>query len=313
MLWTAATIEHSLGNYVGMGILLGIQFITAAFSFYETSKAGDAVAALKASLKPLATVKRDGRWQNVDATRLVPGDLVKLAAGSAVPADCYVNEGEIEVDQSATTGESLPVKLHHGDLCKMGSTVTRGESDGTVQATGQNTILGKTATMLQSVENVGGSMPTSLSGMMKVLVFLPLSLCMTSFIFLIVDGNNRSDDMLKKDSAETVKVSFSCRPGAFSFPFKHQVTCRMTLQDALAFAGAMLLASIPFAVQPVTTATLAAGVRTLAPHGAIVARPAALEELAGALGLKTDVAWANDSFSSKQLCVCEREREPRAV
>jgi hypothetical protein len=56
-------------------------------------KAADAVAALKASLKPLATVKRDGAWQNMDAGLLVPGDLVLLAAGSSVPADCLVNHG----------------------------------------------------------------------------------------------------------------------------------------------------------------------------------------------------------------------------
>jgi magnesium-transporting ATPase (P-type) len=67
----------------------------------------------------------------------------------------------------------------------------------------------------------------------------------------------------------------------------------MTLQDALAFAGVMLIASIPFAVQPVTTKTLAAGIRTLSHHGAIVTRPAALEELAGAF------TWADNSYSSK--------------
>lgn len=69
-------------------------------SYYETTKAGDAVAALKASLKPLATVKRDGKWQNMDASLLVPGDLVLLGSGSAVPADCIVNHGSIDVDQA---------------------------------------------------------------------------------------------------------------------------------------------------------------------------------------------------------------------
>jgi H+-transporting ATPase len=105
MLWIAAIIEGIIENFADMGILLGIQFINAAISFYETSKAGNAVAALKASLKPSATVKRDGKWQNMNAALIVPGDLVLLAAGSAVPADSYVNEGEIEVDQSAMTGE----------------------------------------------------------------------------------------------------------------------------------------------------------------------------------------------------------------
>lgn len=89
---------------------------------YETTKAADAVAALKKALKPLATCKRDGKWANMDATMLVPGDLVLLGAGAAVPADCIVNEGRIEVDQAALTGESLPVTMYKGDTPKMGST-----------------------------------------------------------------------------------------------------------------------------------------------------------------------------------------------
>eukprot|EP00960_Hanusia_phi_P066364 766384-Hanusia_phi.AAC.6 len=89
MLWIASLIELIIGNYADMAILLVIQFTNAGISFYETTKAGDAVAALKASLKPRATCKRNGQWQDIDATLLVPGDLVLLAAGSAVPADCY--------------------------------------------------------------------------------------------------------------------------------------------------------------------------------------------------------------------------------
>lgn len=80
------------------------------------------MAALKKALKPLATCKRDDKWQTMDATLLVPGDLVLLGAGAAVPADCIVNEGRIEVDQAALTGESLPVTMYKGDTPKMGST-----------------------------------------------------------------------------------------------------------------------------------------------------------------------------------------------
>jgi H+-transporting ATPase len=100
---------------------------------YETIKAADAVAALKASLKPTATVKRDGSWQNIDAKFLVPGDMVLLGAGSAVPADCLINDGRLEVDQSALTGESLPVTMYRGDSAKMGSTAVRGEVEATVE------------------------------------------------------------------------------------------------------------------------------------------------------------------------------------
>ena len=91
------------------------------------------MAALKASLKPIATAKRDGKWQKIDAGELVPGDLVLLGSGSAVPADCIINHGQIDVDQSALTGESLPVTLFAGDGAKMGSTITRGEVEGTVE------------------------------------------------------------------------------------------------------------------------------------------------------------------------------------
>jgi H+-transporting ATPase len=117
------------------------------FSRYETIKAADAVAALKASLKPTATVKRDGSWQNIDAKFLVPGDMVLLGAGSAVPADCLINDGRLEVDQSALTGESLPVTMYRGDSAKMGSTAVRGEVEATVEVRGG--VAGWRAVFLQ--------------------------------------------------------------------------------------------------------------------------------------------------------------------
>jgi magnesium-transporting ATPase (P-type) len=127
MIWLAIIIEAGIENFVDMGILLFIQFANASISFYETNKAGNAIAALKSSLKPQATVKRDGKWQVINATLLVPSDLVLLGSGSAIPADCRVNHSEIDVDQAALTGESLPVTFYKGDSCKMGSTVVRGE------------------------------------------------------------------------------------------------------------------------------------------------------------------------------------------
>jgi H+-transporting ATPase len=148
MIWAAAIIEAGIGNYIDMGILLLIQFANASIGFYEINKAGDAVAALKQSLKPLATVKRDGKMSVIDAALLVPGDLVLLGSGSAVPADCRVNGGEIEVDEAALTGESLPVPKFQGSSVKMGSTVVRGEVEATVEFTGANTFFGKTAALL---------------------------------------------------------------------------------------------------------------------------------------------------------------------
>eukprot|EP00981_Chlorochromonas_danica_P004704 scaffold946_cov171-Ochromonas_danica.AAC.4 len=92
MIWLAIVIEAAIQNWIDMAVLVFIQFANASIGYYEITKAGDAVAALKKSLKPIATVKRDQKFVNVDAAVLVPGDLVLLASGSAVPADCRVNE-----------------------------------------------------------------------------------------------------------------------------------------------------------------------------------------------------------------------------
>lgn len=161
MIWAAAIVEAAIQNWLDMAILLAIQLINASIGFYEITKAGNAVAALKASLKPIATVKRDGKWQTIDAALIFPGDLVLLATGSSVPADCRINPKEkgsvaneptIDVDQAALTGESLPVVMYSGDSVKMGSTVVRGEVEGTVEFTGINTFFGKTASLLQVSE-----------------------------------------------------------------------------------------------------------------------------------------------------------------
>jgi H+-transporting ATPase len=259
MLWIAALIEVVIGNYADMGILLIIQFTNAGISFYETQKAGDAVAALKASLKPTATCKRNGKWGNLDATLIVPGDLVLLAAGSAVPADCYVNEGMIDVDQSAMTGESLPVKFRRGDICKLGSNVVRGETEGTVETTGPNTVFGKTASMLQSVGNDGGSLQILLMRVLLVLVTLSITLCTIALIYLIVQGR-------KSNSARAEK---------------HQKADSAIVKESLSFAVVVLVASIPLAIEIVTTTTLALGSKQLSARGAIVTRLGAIEEMAG--------------------------------
>ena len=159
VIWVAVVVELALAIKYGkawpdVAVLLALQFINGTVSFVEANKAGNAVAALKASLKPHAVAKRDGKWVRLDAALLVPGDLVTLAAGAAVPADCRVNGGRIEVDQAALTGESLPVKMTAGGEAqpKLGSTVVRGEVEATVEATGGATFLGRTAALIQSVD-----------------------------------------------------------------------------------------------------------------------------------------------------------------
>merc|ERR1711988_1986572 len=157
--------------------------------FYETTKAADAVEALKNSLKPKATVKRDGKWQVIGGTTVVPGDMVLLASGSAMPADCRVNVREeerkkqpdlvvsqIDVDQAALTGESLPVTLYEGDKTLMGSTVVRGETEGTVEFTGSDTFFGKTAALLASTEELS-NVQYLLISIVRNLTILSIFMC----------------------------------------------------------------------------------------------------------------------------------------
>mmetsp|Transcript_29113 Transcript_29113/g.62729 ORF Transcript_29113/g.62729 Transcript_29113/m.62729 type:complete len:954 (+) Transcript_29113:166-3027(+) len=249
MIWLAAFTEASIQNWPDMAILLAIQFINASISFYEITKAGDAVAALKASLKPLATAKRDGAWLNIDAGTVVPGDLVLLASGSAIPADCVVNEGTIEVDQSALTGESLPVTMYKGSSCKMGSTVVRGEVEGTVEFTGGNTFFGKTASLLQGDDEMGNLQKVLLK---IVIVLVILSLTFSGIVFGWLLGSGEG------------------------------------LTETISFTVVLIVASIPVAIEIVCTTTLALGSKELSKHGAIVTRLAAIEDMAGMTMLCSD-------------------------
>jgi len=242
MIWLAIIIEAGIQNWLDMGILLFIQFTNASISFYEINKAGNAVAALKSSLKPSATCKRDGKWAVIDATLLVPGDTVLLGSGSAIPADCRVNNSEIDVDQAALTGESLPVTMFKGDSCKMGSTVVRGEVEGTVEFTGAETFFGKTASLLGDTGE-HSHLQIILMTIMLVLVALSITLSLIYFIYLLVSG--------------------------------------VDVKEALSYTVVVLVASIPLAIEIVTTTTLAIGSKELVKHGAIVAKLSAIEDLAG--------------------------------
>ena len=249
MIWIAIIVEGAIQNWSDFGILFSIQMINASLGYYEIVKAGDAVAALKNSLKPLATVKRDNKWGNLDASTVVPGDLVLLASGSAIPADCIVNEGQIDVDQAALTGESLPVTFYRGGSVKMGSNVVRGEVEGTVEFTGSNTFFGKTASLLQG-ENELGNLQKVLLQIMFVLVGISFVLCGIVFAYLMSNGES--------------------------------------FRDSISFTVVLLVASIPIAIEIVCTTTLALGSKELSKHGAIVTRLAAIEDMAGMTMLCSD-------------------------
>jgi H+-transporting ATPase len=243
MIWIAALIEAVNESWPDLAILLALQFFNGFVGYFEEKNAGDAVAALKNSLTPKATVKRDGRWRVMASKDLVPGDVINLKLGDIIPADCKLLEGApLQVDQAALTGESLPVTMYPGDAAKMGATVKRGEIEAHVTATGSNTFFGKAASMVNSVENVSRFQKV----MWKInIVLLSCASVITSIIMIVLLNEG------------------------------------VSILRALAICVVLLVASIPIAMQLVSTSTMAVGARRLAENGVIVSRLGAIEEMAG--------------------------------
>nr|GMC96674.1 plasma membrane ATPase 4 [Ipomoea batatas] len=142
-------------DFVGIVCLL---VINSTISFIEENNAGNAAAALMAGLAP--KTKRclgDGRWSEQEAAILVPGDIVSIKLGDIIPADARLLEGDpLKVDQSALTGESLPVTKSPGDEVFFSvSTCKQGEIEAVVIATGVHTFFGKAAHLVDSTNQVG--------------------------------------------------------------------------------------------------------------------------------------------------------------
>uniref|UniRef100_A0A2N9I218 P-type ATPase A domain-containing protein n=1 Tax=Fagus sylvatica TaxID=28930 RepID=A0A2N9I218_FAGSY len=140
-------------DFIGIIVLL---IINSTISFIEENNAGNAAAALMAGLAPKTKVLRDGKWTEQDAAILVPGDVISIKLGDIVPADARLLEGDpLKIDQSALTGESLPVTKHPGNEIFSGSTCKQGEIEAVVIATGVHTFFGKAAHLVDSTNQVG--------------------------------------------------------------------------------------------------------------------------------------------------------------
>jgi H+-transporting ATPase len=215
----------------------------ALVGFWEEHQAGNAIAALKARLAIKAKVKRDGKWEDPKASELVPGDVIRLRLGDIVPADARLLDGDpIQVDQSALTGESLPVTAKPGGAVYSGSIIRQGEINAIVYATGTNTYFGKTAQMVQSAHTVSHFQ----KAVLKIGDYL-IVLAVALVAVILVDSLIRGDKVL----------------------------------TTLEFCLVLMVAAIPVAMPTVLSVTMAVGARLLAKKEAIVTRLSAIEELAG--------------------------------
>jgi H+-transporting ATPase len=148
VLEAAAILSYVLGKYLDFYIIIALIVFNAILSFSEEQRANKALEMLKSRLQVTARVLRDGNWRNIPSRYLVPGDVVRIRLGDFVPADIKIVEGQLEVDQSALTGESLTVMKNKEDIVYSGSIVKKGEATGVVILTGKNTYFGKTAELV---------------------------------------------------------------------------------------------------------------------------------------------------------------------
>jgi H+-transporting ATPase len=243
MIEIAVILSGAVGHWPDFFIILLLLVANGVVGYTEERQAGNAIDALKAKLAINARVIRDGEWINPPARELVPGDAIRLRLGDIVPADARLLDGdEIEVDQSALTGESLPATCTTGDAVFSGSIIRQGEIGALVYATGTSTYFGKTAELVQDAHTVSHFQRAVLK-IGNYLIILAVALV----TLIVVTAILRGDPVLT------------------------------TLQ----FALVLTVAAIPVAMPTVLSVTMAAGARLLAKKQAIVSRLVAIEELAG--------------------------------
>ena len=243
MIEVAVILSGGVRHWPDFFIILLLLLANAVVGFWEEHEAGNAIEALKAKLAIKARVKRDGKWVTPPARELVPGDVIRLRLGDIVPADARLLDGdEVEVDQSALTGESLPATRKSGEAVFSGSIIRRGEIGALVYATGSNTYFGKTAQLVQEAHSVSHFQKAVLK-IGNYLIILAVALVAVIIGFAVYRGD--------------------------------------PILTTLQFALVLTVAAIPVAMPTVLSVTMAVGARLLARKMAIVSKLVAIEELAG--------------------------------
>ena len=241
MLEAAIALELALGKYTEASVIGALLVFNAALGYFQEGHAQATLAALKSRLAMTASVRRDGAWTNAPAAELAPGDVVKLSLGGVVPADARIVGGEILLDQSMLTGESVPVEAGAGRQAYAGALVRRGEAVAEVTATGARTKFGKTAELVLSAHVV--------SSQQKAVMRVVRNLAAFNGVFIV--GLTVYAALLKMPIVEIVPLILTA-----------------------------VLASIPVALPATFTLAAALGARNLAKLGVLPTRLSAVDEAA---------------------------------
>ena len=273
MLIVAAVISAVTGMIQGESewadvvIIMAVVIINSALGVIQEAKSEEALAALQEMSAAQSKVIRDGKQISLHSSELVPGDIVLLEAGDAVPADCRVLESaSMKIEEAALTGESVPVEKHTdpialdgaddvplGDrknMCYMGSTVVYGRGRAVVCGTGMNTEMGKIAGALNDAKEELTPLQVKLAELSKILTVLVIVICVVVFAV----------DVL--------------RAGIGTVTAEPHM-----LLDTFMVAVSLAVAAIPEGLVAVVTIVLSIGVTKMAKRQAIIRNLSAVETL----------------------------------
>ncbi|MGC8531240.1 MAG: HAD-IC family P-type ATPase [Acidiphilium sp.] len=241
MLEAAVILQIALGDRIEAAVIAGLLLFNAMLGLAQEGRAQSTLAALKSRLALTASVRRDGTWQSLPAADLVPGDIIKLSLGGVVAADVTLVSGEVLLDQSMLTGESVPIEANAGAKTFAGALVRRGEAVAEVTATGARTKFGRTAELVRTAHVVSSQQNAVLLVVRNLAVFNGL---VTLFL-----------------------ISYAA--------WLHMPIAKITMLVLTA-----ILASIPVALPATFTLAAAIGARALAKRNVLPTRLSAVDEAA---------------------------------
>jgi len=241
MLEAAIVLQLTLGEFVEAAVIAVLVLFNAALGFFQESRAQATLQALRSRLALKASVRRDDAWTILPAEQLVPGDVIKLSLGGIVPADGRLLAGEVLLDQSMLTGESLPVEAGPGRTIYAGALVRRGEAVAEVTATGPRTRFGRTAELVRTARGTSTQQATVLRVVRNLALF--------------------------NGAIVLAQVAYAA---ALKLPSQELIPLTLTA----------VLAAIPVALPATFTLASALGARSLARRGVLPTRLSAVEEAA---------------------------------
>ncbi len=263
LLVAAALVSLAIGEGVEAAAIGAIVLLNGVLGFVQEARAERAVVALRDTLRPPATVIRDGREQEIAAERLVPGDLVNLREGERVPADGrVVVAAGLAVDESMLTGESVPVDksadatgpdaplAERSSMAYAGTAVTRGRGGMLVVATGAATELGRIAGLTERAQAPPTPLQRRVRRLTRVMVFIGILVTLALGAAMLARGES--------------------------------------LDEAFLVGVSVAVAAVPEGLAATVTIALALGARAMAERGAIVRRLVAVEALGSATVVASD-------------------------